>query len=57
MSTCLGACSEVGRWSEFSVVALGLFAIELFLVVTKVDLNFVARCSAFLGALVLWDIN
>ena len=38
-------------------VGLGLFAIELFLFVTMVDLNFVARCSAFLGTLVLRDIN
>ena len=39
-------------------VGLGLFAIELFfLFVTMVDLKFVARCNAFLGMLVLPDIN
>ena len=29
-------------------VELGLFAIELFVFITMVDLNFVAKCSAFL---------
>ena len=37
---------------------LGLFTIELFFgLTTMVDLSFVARCSAFLGTLVLRDMN